>query len=108
MKRLSETSPELYEIMVGHDHVLPPRTGGVLALLDSGMDVVFGIHTGLESLRGFKEIWREAPVGRLVQVRFRRVSANDIPAHTADRIMWLHEEWANVDDTIVMLQSLPR
>ena len=61
MSRLLETSPELYEIMKGHDHVLPPRTGGVLALLDSGMDVVFGIHTGLESLRGLKEIWSEAP-----------------------------------------------
>lgn len=108
MKRLSETSPELYEIMAGHDHVLPPRTGGVLALLDSEMDVVFGIHTGLESLRGLKEIWREAPVGRQVQITFRRVSGQDIPVDTTDRIVWLHEQWAQVDDAIVMLQGLPR
>ncbi len=75
---MSESSPELYEIMKGHDHVLPPRTGGVLALLDSGMDVVFGIHTGLESVRGLKEIWQEAPVGRRVKVTFRRVAAADV------------------------------
>ncbi|MBK5267175.1 MAG: 1-acyl-sn-glycerol-3-phosphate acyltransferase, partial [Acidimicrobiia bacterium] len=100
MLRLSESSPELYKIMEGHDQVLPPRTGGVLALLDSGMDVVFGIHTGLESLRGLKEIWRETPVGRRIQVTFRRVAAADIPVAASDRIRWLHEECARVDDTI--------
>ncbi len=105
MGRLSESSPELYKIMDGHDHVLPPRTGGVLALLDSGMDVVFGIHTGLESLRGLKEIWREAPVGRRVQVTFHRVPASDIPLSAEDRVKWLHEEWAKVDETIVALQD---
>ncbi len=105
MKRLSESSPELYEIMKGHDHVLPPRTGGVLALLDSGMDVVFGIHTGLESVRGLKEIWQEAPVGRRVKVTFRRVAAADIPVAQTDRISWLHEEWARVDDLIVALRT---
>ena len=105
MSRLAETSPELHEIMRGHEHVLPPRTGGVLALLDSGMDVVFGIHTGLESLRGLKEIWSESPVGRQVQVTFRRVPARDIPVGTDDRIRWLHEEWAKVDDAIVALQK---
>ncbi len=104
MLRLSETAPELYEVMKGHDQVLPPRTGGVLALLDSGMDVVFGIHTGLESVRGLKEIWQEAPVGRRVQVTFRRVSAADIPAAAADRVRWLHEEWARVDDLIVEMR----
>lgn len=105
MLRLSESSPELYKIMEGHDQVLPPRTGGVLALLDSGMDVVFGIHTGLESLRGLKEIWREAPVGRRIQVTFRRVHAADIPPEASDRIKWLHEEWARVDDTIVAMRD---
>ena len=105
MKRLAETSPQLHEIIRGHDHVLPPRTGGVLALLDSGMDVVFGIHTGLESLRGLKEIWSESPVGRQVQVTFRRVPARDIPVGTDNRIRWLHEEWAKVDDAIVALQE---
>ena len=105
MRHLSETAPELYEIMKDHDEVLPPRTGGVLALLDSGMDVVFGIHTGLESVRGLKEIWSEAPVGRRVQVTFRRVAAADIPVPNSDRIRWLHDEWARVDDLIVAMRN---
>ena len=105
MARLAESSPELHDIMAGHDHVLPPRAGGVLALLDSGMDVVFGIHSGLESMRGLKEIWSIAPVGRRVQVTFRRVAASDIPSSVEDRIKWLHEEWARVGDTITEMQS---
>ncbi len=105
MLRLSESSPDLYRIMEGRDQVLPPRTGGVLALLDSGMDVVFGIHTGLESLRGLKEIWREAPVGRRIQVTFRRVPASNIPLEASDRIKWLYEQWAQVDDTIVAMRE---
>jgi hypothetical protein len=105
MIRLAETAPELPETMNGHGQVLPPRTGGVLALVDSGMEVVFGIHTGLVSLRGLKEIWREAPVGCRVQVMLRRVAAADIPVAAADRIGWLHEEWARVDDIIVAMRD---
>jgi 1-acyl-sn-glycerol-3-phosphate acyltransferase len=105
MARLAESNPELHDIMAGHDHVLPPRPGGVLALLDSGMDVVFGIHTGLESMRGLSEIWNIAPIGRTVQLTFRRVAAADIPSSAEDRIKWLHEEWARVGDTITEMQS---
>lgn len=105
MQRLAESSPELHEIMEGHDQVLPPRPGGVLALLDSGMDVVFGVHTGLENMRGLREIWSTAPIGRTVKVDFRRVPASQIPSGSAARIHWLHEEWARVGDTISALQQ---
>ena len=104
MVRLAESNPDLYEIMKGHYRVLPPRTGGVLALLDSGVDVVFAAHTGLESMRGLKEIWNVAPVGREVQLTFHRVPAAEIPPEPDDRIRWLHEQWARVDDDIVDLR----
>lgn len=105
MTRLAESNPELHEIMEGHDQVLPPRPGGVLALLDSGMDVVIGVHTGLENMRGLREIWNTAPIGRTVKVDFRRIPASQIPTDSADRIRWLHEEWARVGDTIAQLQE---
>jgi 1-acyl-sn-glycerol-3-phosphate acyltransferase len=104
MDQLAATDPELYSIMRGHDHVLPPRAGGVLSLLDEGMDVVFGAHTGLESMRGIKEIWTIAPVGRVVRLDFRRVPVAAIPMDKGERVRWLHEEWARVDDTIVEMQ----
>ena len=105
MARLADSNPELHEIMEGHDGVLPPRPGGVLALLDSGMDVLIGVHTGLENMRGLREIWSIAPIGRTVKVDFRRVTAAHIPKETPDRIRWLHEQWAQVGDTISSLQD---
>lgn len=105
MARLAAAYPELHSIMEGHDHVLPPRSGGVLALLDSGMDVVIGAHTGLENMRGLREIWTLAPVGRTVRISFRRIPAGDIPTGRDDRIRWLHEEWARLDDTIVAMRA---
>jgi 1-acyl-sn-glycerol-3-phosphate acyltransferase len=105
MTRLAETSPELHDILEGHDQVLPPRPGGVLALLDGGMDVVMGVHTGLENMRGLREIWNTAPIGRTVKLDFRRIPASQVPTGTTDRIRWLHEEWARVGDTIARLRQ---
>jgi len=105
MSQLAESDPELHATMEGHDHVLPPRPGGVLSLLDKGMDVVFVAHTGLESMRDIKEIWTIAPVGRAVRLSFRRVPAAAIPADQADRVRWLYEEWARVDDNIMALRE---
>ncbi len=105
MGQLADSDPELHAIMDGHEHVLPPRPGGVLSLLDHDIDVVFVAHTGLESMRGIKEIWNLAPVGRTVRLNFRRVPAAAIPAEQPKRVRWLFEEWARVDDTIVEMQS---
>ena len=105
MERLADSEPDLHAILRGHDNVLPPRSGGVLALLDTGMDVVIGTHTGLESMRGIGEIWRTAPIGRKVIVEFRRIPASTIPRDPSARKRWLFEEWARVDDTIVEMRS---
>lgn len=107
MEKLSTTKPQLHQIMDGHDLVLPPRSGGVVALLDSEMDVVFGAHRGLEELRGIAEIWKNAAVNRTVRVEFRRVGADSIPQETEARIEWLHHEWAAVDATIRSLRTRP-
>ncbi len=107
MQKLRSAKPHLYKIMSGHDLVLPPRSGGVVALLDTGMDVVFGAHTGLEELRGISDIWTNAAVNKTVRVEFRRVLARSIPPDTEERIEWLHREWAAVDDTIRTLRSRP-
>ncbi len=106
MARLAVSRPDLHEIMAGHDLVLPPRSGGVVALLDAGYDVVFGVHSGLEDLRGLGDIWANAPVGRTVLVSFRRVAAASIPTEPDDRIRWLHEEWAKVDETVRSLRKM--
>lgn len=78
-------------------HVLPPRLGGTLALLDAGADAVFGAHTGFEAAGTFWDLWRGSLVGRVIRARFWRVPAAEIPAGREARIRWLFEHWARVD-----------
>jgi 1-acyl-sn-glycerol-3-phosphate acyltransferase len=100
MADLADSDPELHALLADRHNVLPPRTGGVLALLDTGMDVVVAAHTGFEELRGIKEIWARAPIGRTISIWFRRYRAGEIPAGIEARKHWLYEAWAWVADEV--------
>jgi 1-acyl-sn-glycerol-3-phosphate acyltransferase len=80
-------------------HLLPPRRGGPLALLDAApaADVVFCAHTGLEGAASLADLWRGDLVGRLVRVRFWRIPRAEIPAERAARSRWLDEWWERLD-----------
>ncbi|MCB9789092.1 MAG: lysophospholipid acyltransferase family protein [Deltaproteobacteria bacterium] len=84
-------------IAAGFRHVLPPRLGGPLALLEAapGVDVVIVEHTGFEGAATFASFWAGGLVGRTVRVRLRRIGAESLP--TRDRDRWLFERWAEVD-----------
>ena len=88
--------------VIGLRHVLPPRLGGVLALLDAcpGIDVVLLAHTGFDGVSHVRDLWRDGLVGRTVRVRFRRIRSAAIPVDAADRARWLDDEWAWLDDWI--------
>lgn len=79
--------------------VLPPKPGGVLALLGAlpGVDCVFFAHSGLESFAKIKDLLSGEVVGSTVRVQLWRVDAKDIPESDADRIGWLYAQWAKVD-----------
>jgi len=94
---LAKGKQELAAIAAGYRHVLPPKVGGPLALIDAapGVDVVFVEHTGLEGAASFATFWNGALVGQTVQVRLRRIPAATIPDVARDR--WLFERWAETD-----------
>lgn len=84
-------------------HVLPPRLGGALALLEHAKgraDVVFCAHTGLEPLTSFWEMTRAAVVGRKVRVKFWRVPAAEIPTEHAAQAAWLQRQWELVNQFV--------
>ncbi len=83
-------------------HVLPPRRGGTLALLDAAppCDVLFLGHHGLGGLARIGDIWRGALVGRHVRLRFWRESAASVPSGDEARIAWLAERWQRLDDWV--------
>ena len=80
-------------------HVLPPRPGGPLALLEAcpDADVVFMVHTGFEGVRTVRDFAAGKLIGRTIKIRFWRVAAADIPSEPAARAEWLFDEWQKVD-----------
>jgi len=81
----------------GFRHVLPPRLGGPLALLEAapGVDLLLLEHTGFEGAATFARFWSGELVGRTIRVRLRRFAAEGIPASGRDE--WLFERWAEMD-----------
>lgn len=101
LQALRERNQErLVAIASGFRHVLPPRLGGPLALLEAapGVDLLLVEHTGFEGAGSFTRLWSGGLVGQSIRVRLRRFSAGTIPAMGRDE--WLFERWAEMDDWI--------
>ncbi len=88
---------DLAAIADAYLHVLPPRLGGPLALVEAapGVDVVIVEHTGFEGSASFSQFWSGALIGRTIRARLRRIPSSAIPNHDRDR--WLFEQWAKTD-----------
>lgn len=97
IERLAQSDPRLHERAIALRNVLPPRSGGVLALLDAGTDVVVCAHRGFDGFASVGDLWRGGLVRTLVSVRFTRFPAGEIPASHAERVDWLWQRWSDVD-----------
>ncbi|MEP7048203.1 MAG: 1-acyl-sn-glycerol-3-phosphate acyltransferase [Ilumatobacteraceae bacterium] len=102
LAKLDNTNPERGRRLAGLRHVLPPRPGGVIALLDSipHADVVTIAHAGLDQYGSFADLARAAPLDDPITVTAWRTPATDIPIDTDDRVAWLDEQWVRVDQWI--------
>jgi 1-acyl-sn-glycerol-3-phosphate acyltransferase len=96
-KLTQEGPPHLARIAAGYQNVLPPKLGGALRLLERapGIDVVFLEQTGFEGAVSLASFWRGALIGRVVELRLRRVAASTIPETGRD--VWLFEQWRETD-----------
>jgi 1-acyl-sn-glycerol-3-phosphate acyltransferase len=90
-------------------HVLPPRRGGVLALLETrpDVDVVFLAHAGFEGTADLNDIWNGKLIGRTIRLYFWRVPGADIPRTAEGRVEWLDTQWARVDAWVAANSGLP-
>lgn len=91
--------PELVARAQALTRVLPPRLGGVMALLGAapGLDVVICAHTGFEGTTRLSDFTRGALIGRRIRIAFWRIPSPTIPTGEAERIAWIYEQWARVD-----------
>jgi 1-acyl-sn-glycerol-3-phosphate acyltransferase len=98
---IAQRQPEIASMASRLRHILPPRLGGPLALLEAGgTDVVFCGHVGFDGFERVSDIWAGGLVGSTVRVRFWRHAAASIPADRDGQIAWLYEQWQVMDDWI--------
>jgi 1-acyl-sn-glycerol-3-phosphate acyltransferase len=102
LARLAAGAPERADRLDGLRHILPPRPGGLNALLDAlpKADVVFIAHTGLDDYPRFADLARAVPLRHPIRVAVWRITGSDIPTLTAERTMWLDTHWRRVDDWV--------
>ena len=83
-------------------HLLPPRLGGPLALLEEAPDAAIVVcgHVGLDGFHSLREIWSGALVGSTVHVRFWRHERSEVPAARDEQAAWLYDRWQELDDWV--------
>jgi 1-acyl-sn-glycerol-3-phosphate acyltransferase len=89
-------------------HVVAPQPGGLLAAIDAAptADAVFVAHEGLEDLSSFFDLWRGLPMDDVVEARWWRVPAEEVPEGREEQIDWLFAWWARMDDWIAAHRPL--
>ena len=100
--RMASTDPSRWERLSTLQHVLPPRVGGVQALLASAphADVVVIAHAGLDGYPSFTELVRRVPLVEPIHVTAWRIPRSAVPDDAAAQAMWLDEQWLRVDSWI--------
>lgn len=98
---------QLAEIAASYQEVLPPRTGGPLALLENAplTDVVFLAHSGFEGAASFGDLVRGELIGKTIRAKLWRVEAANIPADQDARRTWLFQQWTEVDRWVAVSRS---
>ncbi len=81
------------------EHVLPPRLGGPIALLQAnpGLDVVFCAHVGFEGAGSLRGLVAGVLLDRTVDVGFWRVPFEEIPREASAQGKWLYAHWQRID-----------
>lgn len=96
---IAERQPHLSPFADRLEHILPPRLGGPLELLEGtrGRDVVFCAHAGFDGFETIGDIWSGGLVGRTIHVKFTRYPAAEVPTDQVELTAWLYERWLEVD-----------
>jgi 1-acyl-sn-glycerol-3-phosphate acyltransferase len=83
-------------------NVLAPKPGGTLAALDAaaGAEVIWVAHTGVDKMLTIADVWRELPLETTIMMRWWSVDAAAVPKDREERVEWLFDWWARIDQWI--------
>lgn len=91
-------NPRLHQMGSNLVSLLPPRPGGVSALLDaSPADVVILGHNGLDGFARLPDVWSGGLVGQEINVKLWRIPRAEIPEGRTERADWLYGAWTEMD-----------
>lgn len=109
LERIAERDPARAVRMASVQHLVAPKVGGLLAVLDGApdADVVVMAHQGLDGLRLISDVWSGALVGRRIRVRFTRIPRATVPAGAEERVRWLDDVWVEMDQWVGARLSAP-
>lgn len=104
--RLRDTKPELHEQLERWPNLLPPRLGGVSAMLEAnpGKDVVFLAHTGFEGSASLTDLMNGGWRKQRVRLHFWRVPFADIPA---DYEQFVFHHWDEMQRRVTSMTAQP-
>ena len=90
---------ELRDRIAQLQQLLPPRTGGPLAVLDEAPQaaVVICGHTGLEGFNTTRTLWGGELVDATIRVRFWRHERAELPDDADELAEWLFDRWQELD-----------
>lgn len=90
-RKLAE-KPQLVEQVKRWPNLLPPRLGGVTAMLEvnPGKDVAFLCHTGFEGSASISDIVNGGWLNQHIRIHFWRVPNAEIPA---DKAKFVFQQW---------------
>lgn len=84
-------------------HVLPPRLGGSLAILEANMKkayAVFCTHVGFEKATKALNFLNGSLINQKIKIKMWKIPFEEIPKTREERIEWLFENWMKVDGWI--------
>lgn len=101
-QRLADTKPELSAQITRWPGLLPPRLGGVSAMLSAnpGKDVVFLAHTGFEGSASLHDLVNGSWRHQQVRLHFWRVPYAEIPA---DHREFIFTNWDRMQSLVAQM-----
>jgi len=108
-KYLHDTKPELRPYLERWPDLLPPRLGGLSAMLrgNPGKDMVFMAHIGFEGCATFGDLANGQWNNQVIRLHFWRIPFESLPdGHDTDELRtFVEHEWDNMQAHVTRMQA---